>query len=53
MTHRYVWGNNAKRALMKGRLCRVLARGAKGSILVLFEDGQREITSRYAVRRLV
>lgn len=51
MTHVYVWGNNAKRATMKGRECRVLARGAKGSILVEFEDGQREITSRYAVRR--
>ena len=53
MTHLYVWGNNAKRATMKGRTCRVLARGGKGSILVEFENGQREITSRYAVRRIV
>lgn len=48
----YVWGNNAKRATMKGRACRVLARGRMNSVLIEFTDtGQQEIVSRYAVRR--
>lgn len=34
----------------KGERCRVLARGAKGTILVEFEDGFRVFTGRYAVR---
>lgn len=47
----YIWGNNAKRATMKGRPCKVIARGRMNSILVEFTDnGQREVTSRYAVR---
>ena len=46
----YTWGNNPKRAVMKGRRCRVIARGAKNSCLIEFENGQREIVSRYAVR---
>jgi len=53
MTHVFRWGNNAKRAALKGRRCRVLARGAKGSIMVEFSDGQREIVSRRAVAREV
>lgn len=46
----YAWGNNEKRATLKGRTCRVIARGRMNSVLVEFENGQREITSRYAVR---
>jgi hypothetical protein len=46
----YTWGNNPKRETLKGRRCRVLARGAKNSCLIEFENGQREIVSRYAVR---
>jgi hypothetical protein len=47
----YVWGNNAKRATMKGRACRVIARGRMNSCLIEFSDnGQREIVSRYSVR---
>ena len=52
MTHVYVWGNNEKRATLKGRLCRVLARGRMNSILVEFENGERLVTSRYAVRKV-
>ena len=48
---RYVWGNNAKRAELKGRACEVLARGALGSVLVRLENGQREVVSRRALRR--
>lgn len=47
----YRWGNNPKRAGLKGRRCRVLARGKMNSIMVEFEDGSREITSRNAVRK--
>ena len=47
----YAWGNNPKRATMKGRECVVLARGRKNSCLIRFLDnGQREIVSQYAVR---
>ena len=48
----YRWGNNPKRAEMKGRACRVLCRGAKNSALIEFEDGQREVVSRNALKRL-
>jgi hypothetical protein len=47
----YVWGNNPKRRAMKGRPCRVIARGRMSSILIEFTDnGQREIVSRRSVR---
>jgi hypothetical protein len=32
--------------------CRIVARGAKHSVLVEFKDGYRVVTSRYAVRRV-
>ncbi len=51
--YRYAWGNNAKRATLRGRLCRVLARGRMNSCLVEFTDnGQREVVSRNALRRV-
>lgn len=46
----YAWGNNEKRATLKGRQCRVLAAGSLRSVLVEFEDGQTEIVSRRALR---
>jgi len=49
--YRYAWGNNPKRAKMKNRICRIIASGRMGSVLVEFEDGQREITSRRALRK--
>jgi hypothetical protein len=52
MTHRYCWRNNEKRLAYHGRLCRVLARGTMNSILVEFENGERTVTSRYAVRKI-
>ena len=51
-THRYNWANNDKRKSLKNRLCRIISTGAKGSILVEFEDGQREIVSRRSVRKI-
>lgn len=47
------WGNNSKRHTMKGRKCRIIARGRMNSIEIEFEDGQREIVSRYSVRRVI
>lgn len=46
----YTWGNNPKRATLKGRGCRILLRGARRSVMVEFEDGQREIVSYRALR---
>ena len=47
----YAWGNNARRAQLKGRRCVVEARGALGTVLVRFLDtGERVTTSRRALR---
>lgn len=52
-TYRYTWGNNVKRATLRGRTCRVVCRGAMNSALVEFTDnGQREVVSRNALRRV-
>ena len=37
--YRFAWRNNPKRATLHNRLCRVLARGKKNSVLVEFENG--------------
>ena len=50
--YRYAWGNNSKRAILKGRHCRVIARLALNSAVVEFESGQRECISRNALRRV-
>jgi hypothetical protein len=48
----YGWGNNTRRAELKGRECVVLARGTMNSILLRFLDtGEQIVTSRNAVRR--
>ena len=53
-TYPYIfgWGNNVKRATMKGRKCRVLYGGRMNSCVIEFEDGQRECVSRNALRRV-
>jgi len=50
MTYVFSWGNNPKRKELKGRRCVVLAAGAKNSRLIEFENGQKEIVSRRALR---
>src|ERR1044072_5573063 len=50
LTHEYRWGNNEKRTTLKGRFCRILLRGAMRSVMVEFENGQREIVSHRALR---
>ena len=50
----YAWGNNPKRAMMKGRRCVLLGTMALGSAWIEFIDnGQREVTSRRALRRVL
>jgi hypothetical protein len=48
----YVWGNNPRRAELKGRRCEIVARGSMGSVLIRFLDtGETVVTSRRSVRR--
>ena len=50
--YRFGWGNNAKRATMQGRICRVICRGKMNSAMIEFTDnGQREVVSRNALRK--
>jgi len=46
----YGWKNNSKRQSLFGRHCRVLAWGRMNSALVEFENGQKEVISRNALR---
>ena len=50
MIYIYCWGNNEKRKTLKGRRCKVTARGKMNSCRVEFENGQVEIVSRNALR---
>ena len=52
MKYVYAWGNNEKRVTLKGRKCEVLHRLSRNSVHVRFENGQEEIISRNAIRRL-
>ena len=47
----YTWKNNEKRETLYKRACRVLVRGRMNSCLIEFENGQREVVSRNAVKR--
>ncbi len=47
----HVWFWRVRLPERKDEPCRVVARGGKNSVLVEFADGQRVITSRYAVRK--
>ena len=50
----YSWGNNERRAELKGRHCVVEARGAMRTVLVRFLDtGERVTTSERALRPVV
>lgn len=51
--YEYRWGNNEKRKTMKGRICRVDARGKMNSCGIKFIDnGQEECVSRNALRKV-
>jgi hypothetical protein len=48
----YAWRNNARRAELYGRRCRLIAAGRMGTVLVEFADtGERGTTSRRALRK--
>jgi hypothetical protein len=51
-TYYYAWRNNPKRATLHRRRCRIIATGKMLSAVVEFENGQREVVSRRALRRL-
>lgn len=48
----YGWKNNSKRVTLYGRRFRVIHRGRQNSALVEFENGQREVISRNAIRKV-
>lgn len=52
MTHIYNWGNNEKRKTLKGRKCKIICTGSMNSCMIEFENGQKEITSRRALRKI-
>lgn len=52
MDYYYAWKNNDKRRKMYKRKLRILARGKMNSALVEFQNGQREIISRNALRKV-
>lgn len=50
-TYRYAWGNNERRAELKGRECVIEAAGRMNTVLVRFLDNdERVTTSRRALR---
>ena len=51
-THVYAWGNNEKRATMKGKKCRIIRALRMNSVIIELEDGTREVVSRRSVGRL-
>jgi len=52
MKYYYAWKNNAKRESLYKRECIVLARGKMNSILIQFDNEQKEIVSRNSLRKL-
>ncbi len=48
---RHIWFWRTRLPERKGQSCQILRRGAMNSILVMFSDGYKVITSRWAVRR--
>lgn len=50
--YRFAWKNNEVRATLYNRRCRVLCRGTMNSALIEFENGERRVVSRNALRRV-
>ena len=46
----YAWGNNPRRAELKGRRCHIVAKGRMGTVLLEFDNGERVTSSYRAVR---
>lgn len=50
--YRFAWKNNEVRATLYNRRCRVICRGTMNSALIEFENGERRVVSRNALRRV-
>lgn len=50
MTHWFRW--RKFRPDWYGRRCRIIARGTMNSALIEFDDGERAVVSRWAIRKL-
>jgi hypothetical protein len=48
----WYWRSRMGERDRKGMRCRVLVRGRRNSVLVELEDGEKVVTSCYAVRQL-
>ena len=48
----YAWKNNPKREDMYSRRFKIISRGAMNSVLIEFENGQREVISGNAIRKV-
>jgi hypothetical protein len=52
MAYIYGWKNNSKRKALYGRKCRLIKRLKMNSAAVVFDNGQFEIISRNALRKV-
>lgn len=50
--YEYRWGNNPVREGLKGKRCRILARGKMNTCIVEFENGENHAISKNALRKI-
>ena len=50
--HVWFWNPRMGESSRKGKLCRVVTRGKRNSVMVELEDGEIVIASRYAIRKV-
>ena len=51
MVYVFAWGNNERRAQLKGRRCIIEARGRMNTVLVRFLDNEERVTTSYRALR--
>jgi len=49
----YRWKNNEKRKTLYGKFCKIVKQCSKNSVVVQFEDGGKEIVSRYSIQLII
>lgn len=47
----YAWGNNSRRAELKGRRCVIVASGKMNTVLIRFLDTNEKVTTSYRALR--
>jgi hypothetical protein len=52
MKYQYAWKNNDKRESLYGKECKIIYRMRMNSALVEFEDGEKVVISRNALRKV-